>query len=111
MNPTTTMTKEERVLRVIRHQPVDYLPSQITFSDRTRDKALAEALGLAGGAAELDAYLENHLHLTLSRHDKVLFYRNDHEEMERLKQLGYCCPDWKNKIVYDAWGKIGRAHV
>ncbi len=31
-----TMTKEERVLRVINGEDVDYLPSQITFSDRTR---------------------------------------------------------------------------
>ena len=41
------LTKEERVLRVIEGKDVDYLPSQITFSDRTRDKALSEALGLA----------------------------------------------------------------
>ena len=27
---------------------MDYLPSQITFSDRTRDKDISEALGLAG---------------------------------------------------------------
>lgn len=103
MSTTMTMTKEDRVLSVINHQEVDYLPSQITFSDRMRDKPLSEALGLAG-AHELDAYLENHLYLALSRHDKVLFYRNDRAEMDRLQKLGYCGPDWKNKIVYDAWG-------
>ena len=37
-----TMTKEERVLRVINGEDVDYLPSQITFSDRTRDKEISE---------------------------------------------------------------------
>ncbi|MEI7900173.1 MAG: uroporphyrinogen decarboxylase family protein [bacterium] len=103
MSTTMTMTKEERVLRVINRKDVDYLPSQITFSDRMRDKPLSEALGLAG-AHELDAYLENHLYLALSRHDKVLFYRNDRAEMDRLQAMGYCGPDWKNKIVYDAWG-------
>lgn len=98
-----TMTKEERVLRVINGQEVDYLPSQITFSDRTRDKEISEALGLAG-PHELDAYLENHICISLSYHDKPLFYRNDKEEMERLKTLGFCGPHWAAKRVYDAWG-------
>jgi len=97
------LTKQERVLRVIEGKDVDYLPSQITFSDRTRDKALSEALGLAS-ADELDGYLENHLYLTLPLHDKPLFYRNDRAEMNRLKEMGFCGPDWDNKMVYDCWG-------
>ena len=81
-----TMTKEERVLRVINGQEVDYLPSQITFSDRTRDKAISEALGLDGPEV-LDDYLENHIYIALSAHDKTLFYRNDRDEMARLNPL------------------------
>jgi len=98
-----TMTKEERVLRVINRQEVDYLPSQITFADRTRDKAISGALGLAS-ADELDGYLENHLYLTLSLHDKPLFYRNDKEEMHRLKEMGFCGTHWERNLVYDSWG-------
>jgi uroporphyrinogen decarboxylase len=98
-----TMTKEERVLRVINGEDVDYLPSQITFSDRTRDKEISEALGL-GGADELEDYLENHICISLSYHDKPLFFRNDREEMERLKAMGFCGPHWDTKRVYDAWG-------
>ena len=98
-----TMTKEERVLRVIRGQDVDYLPSQITFSDRTRDHEISEALGLAS-PDDLDGYLENHLHLTLSLHDKPLFYRNDRAEMERLQEMGFCGTHWEQGTVYDAWG-------
>ncbi len=104
-----TMTKEERVLRVINGQEVDYLPSQITFSDRTRDKEISEALGLSG-ADELEDYLENHLCITLSYHDKPLFFRNDREEMERLRGLGFCGTHWDAQHVYDAWGmgiKVG----
>lgn len=97
------LSKEERVLRVIQGKDVDYLPSQITFSDRTRDAQLSEALGLSGPEA-LDGYLENHLALTLSLHDKSLFYRNDRAEMNRLRDMGFCGVDWENKQVYDCWG-------
>jgi len=97
------LSKEERVLRVIQGKDVDYLPSQITFSDRTRDIQLSEALGLPGAEA-LDGYLENHLAITLSLNDKTLFYRNDRAEMKRLQDMGFCGADWENKRVYDSWG-------
>ena len=98
-----TMTKEQRVLRVIRGQDVDYLPSQITFSDRTRDVEISEALGL-DTADELDAHLENHIWLSPSLHDKPLFYRNDRQEMSRLEAMGFCRTHWQRDRVYDAWG-------
>ena len=80
------MTNEERVLRVIRGQEVDYLPSQITFSDRTRDAAISEALGL-GSADELDGYLQNHLCLALSMHDKPLTkHPQTGEPVQRIPQ-------------------------
>jgi len=97
------LTKEERVLRVINHEDVDFLPSQITFSDRTRDKEIADALGLSS-PAELDGYLENHIHLTLCLNDKTLFYRNDRAEMNRLAAMGFCGPHWAKKVIYDSWG-------
>jgi len=97
-----SMTKEERVLRVINGQDVDYLPSQITFSDRTRDAEITAALGI--GPDELDDYLENHIHISLCAHDKTLFYRNDREAMADLKAKGFCGTDWDNKMVYDSWG-------
>ena len=96
-------TKEERLLRLIEGKSVDYLPSQITLADRSRDKELSEMLGLSS-ADELDDYLENHFHITLSYNDKTLFYRNDRDEMNRLQELGFCGADWENKIVYDSWG-------
>ena len=97
------LTKEERVLRVIEGKDVDYLPSQITIADRSRDKELSEMLGLSC-AEDLDDYLENHFHITLSYNDKTLFYRNDRDEMNRLQELGFCGADWEDKIVYDSWG-------
>jgi len=97
------MTKEERVLRVIDGQDVDYLPSQITFSDRTRDKAISQALGL-DDSRSLDDYLENHIYISLSAHDKALFFRNDRDEMARLGEMGFSGADWDASVVYDAWG-------
>jgi len=107
------LTKEERVLRVINRQEVDYLPSQIVFADRTRFKDIAKALGLAC-EDELDEYLENHFYMTFDLHDKTMFFRDDKEEIERLKPLGYANPDWENSVVYNDWGfgyKVGVGSV
>ena len=41
------MFKEERVLKTINKEEIDYLPSQITFSDRTRLKKLGKIMGFA----------------------------------------------------------------
>jgi len=40
------MNKIERIIKTLNREDVDYLPSQITFADRTRDKEIEEALGL-----------------------------------------------------------------
>lgn len=103
------MTKEERIIRLIRKEEIDYLPSQIVFSDRSRDEEISESLGL-NSKEYLDDYLENHLYLTMTLHDKPIFFRNDVIEMNRLQKLGFCTADWKNKVIYDSWGmgiKVG----
>mgnify|MGYP005857232461 CR=1 FL=1 len=103
------LTKEERVLRVINGQEVDYLPSQITLADRTRDEQISKALGLAS-AAELDDFLENHLYLTLTLQDKPLFYRDVVDVINDLHEKDFANPDWENNVVYDNWGmgiKVG----
>ncbi len=103
------MTREERALNVITGRPVDYLPSQITIADRTKDEALARALGLAG-AAELDGFLDNHICFSLTLCDTPLFYRNDAAKMAELEAKGYVKVDRANGVVYDSWGmgiKIG----
>lgn len=105
----SALTKEERVLRVINRQEVDYLPSNIVFADRTRDEELCRLLGLSS-SSELDDFLENHLYLTLTLQDKPLFYRDVKSEINRLHEMGFANPDWENKVVYDNWGmgiKVG----
>jgi uroporphyrinogen decarboxylase len=103
------MTREQRALNVIKGLPVDYLPSQITIADRTKDGAVAKALGLSDVSA-LDDYLDNHLVISLTLMDTPLFYRNDAKKMAELEAKGYAKVDHVNGIVYDAWGmgiKIG----
>ena len=103
------MTREERVMNIITGKPVDYLPSQITIADRSKDDVIAKALGLEG-ASKLDDYLDNHIIVTLTLCDTALFYRNDAAKMAELEEKGYVKVDRKNGIVYDSWGigiKIG----
>ena len=103
------MTKEERVLRAIRGEELDYLPSQITFADNSKYPAIAAKLGLPEGVS-VDDYLENHIHISLTMHDMPLFLRNDIALMRELERKGYTGVDEEGGVVYDSWGlgiKIG----
>ncbi len=65
------LTKRERVNRTIRREEIDYLPSQITFADRTRDKEIHAALGLPAEVT-LDEHIQNHMVISLTKHDYPL---------------------------------------
>ena len=97
------MTKKERVLATVKRQHMDYLPSQITLADRTRDKELHAALKLPA-TTTMDEYLENHLICSLSKADYPLFFRNDIALMKELEKDGWCKVDVEGKVVYDSWG-------
>ena len=100
---TEGLTKEDRILRVINRKEVDYLPSHINIADRSRYGDISKALGL-DSADELDDYLENHMHFSITLHDKPLFFRDVKDEINELNTKGFAKPDWENKIVYDDWG-------
>lgn len=103
------MNKVERILNTFLRVNIDFLPSQITFADRTRNPEIAKGLGLSN-AEDLDEYLENHLDFLFLKYDKPLFLRNDIELMRKLEAEGIVGLDEDNKIVYDIWGmgiKIG----
>jgi uroporphyrinogen decarboxylase len=97
------VTKKERVFATIRREHMDYLPSQITIADRTRDKELHAALKLPA-AQTVDEYLENHITLCFAKQDYPLFFRNDTTMMRELEKEGYCKVDEPGKVVYDSWG-------
>jgi len=97
------MTKRQRVLRTIRREELDYLPSQVTFADRTRDQEIHDALGLPAEVS-LDDHVNNHLVIALTKHDYPLFYRNDLKLMRELEAEGLAKVDEENRVVYDDWG-------
>ncbi|MBC7333143.1 MAG: hypothetical protein H5T85_01550, partial [Actinobacteria bacterium] len=98
------MNRIERVLKVLRREEVDHLPSQITFADRTKKSEIAKALGLGESDTSLDEYLENHLEFIFLKYDKPLFFRNNISLMQKLAEEGVVGLDEENGIVYDVWG-------
>ena len=97
------MTRYERLIRLINREDIDYLPSQITFAERTRNADIARQLGI-GSADDLNEYLDNHIQLPFSRNDMPLFLRNDLVLMRQLSEEGFAGLDEEGKTVYDLWG-------
>lgn len=97
------LTREQRMLNVINRKSVDFLPSNIAFSDKTRDLEVARALGLES-EKDLEKYLDNHLSLLLLGIDKPIAYHNDEAMMVKLQKMGLAGVDWNNRVVYDCWG-------
>jgi len=97
------MLKKDRVINQFTRDPVDYLPSQITFSDRTRYKEISEALEL-DDVSQLDDYLENHIEFTFVLDDVPLFFRSNASVMAELEKKGYVRVNKEENTVYDRWG-------
>ncbi|MCX6088926.1 MAG: hypothetical protein NTX88_00835 [Candidatus Atribacteria bacterium] len=96
------MTREERVLRTIRREAIDYLPSNIYFASHEKKLALRDAFHFCS-FKELDDFLENHLYLT-SPMDDIFRFRGDHEFLRKAKKTVFARVDWENGILYDRWG-------
>jgi len=99
----------ERVTNIIERKPVDYIPSQINFTDYTRENEIMKALGLEEGQS-LDAYLQNCLYLTFAEDDIPIFFRNFDDVMLDLQNRGYAYVDFENEIVYDRLGMGTKMH-
>ena len=97
------MNREERVLNTINRKNIDFLPSQITFSDRTRLDDLAKVMGFKDGD-EVEEYLQNHIKLTYSACDMPLFNRSNINLMKQVEKMGFVKVDLENGVVYDVWG-------
>ena len=97
------ITKAERVLNQFLRKPVDYLPSQITFSDRSRDDELKSLLGL-DPESSLDDYLENHIHWTFVTDDWAPFFRNVDSVIEDGQKKGFLWKDSEAHTVFDRFG-------
>lgn len=96
------MTKEERVLKTIFKQKIDYLPSQIYFASQHTKERLRNSLGLSS-LEELEQYLDNHLYLTATL-DDVFRYKEDPSLLKKAEDMGFARIDGEKGIVYDRWG-------
>ena len=97
------MKKEERVLKTIKREEVDFLPSQLTFSDRTRVEKLSEKMGFSS-VSQFEDHMQNHIHFTYTTNNMPLFNRNDKEIMAEVEKMGFARVDRDNGVVYDEWG-------
>lgn len=97
------MTNCERLMKTIRREQTDYMPSEITFADRTRNRQLARQLGLRD-EQELAEYIDNHFEFLYTKHDQPLFFRNDLAWMRKRAEEGVVGLDEERRMVYDLWG-------
>ena len=114
------MTKEERVLKVIKREEVDYLPSQITFADRTRKEKLSISMGMAS-IEDLDIYLENQKGFVAPKgtpSDRIQYLHDaykkayDHKAFIKLTsklkiERGYLGPEDFRKSLQAMYDQIG----
>ena len=97
------LTREQRMLNVISRKEVDYLPSNIAFSDVTRIKNLGLEMGFLS-TEKFQEFMDNHLSFILLGIDAPIVYRNDVDMMETLRKKGLCGVDLEERVVYDPWG-------
>jgi uroporphyrinogen decarboxylase len=104
------MNNRERVTNILERKPVDYIPTQIEFTDYTRKPAIAKALGLKDDTT-LDDYLQNCLYLTFAEDEIPIFFRNFDDVMRDMEKKGFARVDFKNEIVYDRLGQGTMMHI
>ncbi len=103
------MNNKERVSNLLNRKPIDYIPSQIVYTDMTRENAIAKALNLSKEQT-LDNFLQNCMYLTFPEDDLPIFYRNDDDYMLDLEKKGFAYVDLENGIVYDRLGMGVKMH-
>jgi uroporphyrinogen decarboxylase len=98
------MTKKERVLKTIRKQPIDYLPSNIYFASYETKQALRKAFNRSS-LEDLDGFLENHLYITGLNHD-IFRFRGDHDYLKKAEKTVFAKVDWEKGHLEDRWGVV-----
>ena len=95
-----TLSRKERVSRAIRHEPVDFFPSQVDFTPRDIPR-IAAAFGVA--PAELDTAVDNHLVYAYSL-GNAEEYMHTPSVLEKALALGLARLDEPNGLIFDTWG-------
>jgi uroporphyrinogen decarboxylase len=96
----TTLSRKERVVRAIRHEPLDFFPAQVDFTPRDIPR-IAETLGVL--PQELDAAVDNHLVYAYSL-GNAEEYMHTPPVREKAVALGLARVDEPRGLIFDAWG-------
>jgi uroporphyrinogen decarboxylase len=95
-----TLNRKERVLRAIRHEPLDFFPSQVDFTPRDISR-IAGAFGVH--PSELDAAVDNHLVYAYSLGNAEEYMHNP-SVLEKALALGLAKLDESKAVIFDVWG-------
>lgn len=97
------MTRSQLILDVINKKNTSYLPSQCTFSSRSKKIEVAGYLGLTED--EVDVYLGNHIKFTAILDDIIQVDKLDPHRMKAARDEGrYLDVPGEDGMIYDLWG-------
>lgn len=97
------MTRSQLILDVINKKNTSYLPSQCTFSSRSKKIEVAGYLGLTED--EVDVYLGNHIKFTAVLDDIIQVDKLDPHRMKAARDAGrYLDVPGEDGMIYDLWG-------
>ena len=97
------MTRSQLILDVINKKNTSYLPSQCTFSSRSKKIEVAGYLGLTED--EVDVYLGNHIKFTAILDDIIQVDKLDPHRMKAARDAGrYLDVPGEDGMIYDLWG-------
>ena len=94
------MSHKERVLRAIRHEPLDFFPSQVDFTPNDLDR-IGRGLGVAN--AEIENAADNHLRYAFSL-GNAEEYMHNRELLQDAERLGLARVDHERGLIFDVWG-------
>jgi len=97
------MTRSQLILDVINKKNTSSLPSQCTFSSRSKKIEVAGYLGLTED--EVDVYLGNHIKFTAILDDIIQVDKLDPHRMKAARDAGrYLDVPGEDGMIYDLWG-------
>ena len=98
-----TLTREQRVLRTIGRETVDYLPSHIYFAAEETKRKVQERWGSRPPRSSTSISIAIFQYGS-ALDDTIFRYRQDPDKLRWVESLGFCRIDEQEGVVYDRWG-------